>query len=951
MPMIKNISKRMQITIAICCCVAILIGCIGGGLYWLINSLTTDSESLSNQNYISMEEGFTGVKITDEQSALAAVASVSDSLGITDAEQELRISRVDTVGNDTYYRIQQYHQGLPVYGRNVIISANNTGTATALISNVVEPPSNADINPIVSQKDVEEAIKNHADARYVSISPLNDESLCIYSWGDDNWRIAYQVSVSTDQNLYHYIVDARNAEVLLSTPLLNANSAEVYSEDGEIKSTGWKNNDGSYSLYNEEYNISIFDLNGITTTTSTDLSGVKADFRDYGIDTIASDTNKFDKKAVTLLQMLIEVNQYYETLGNNGFDQIHAGINELDRGYTAWGGSATSSSMNCAVIALEKKTDPTYDLIAHEYTHAVSKALLKWVDIHEETGAINEGISDIFGELFEEYITGEADWIHGDRNLIDPSANNFPEKPDDKNNGGQDFSHGYSTVISHAAYLMWNGLEARFTNMRIGADLLGQLWYRAMLLMQPDATFGQCGNAVRLAAIQMVRSGDLTADQLECVMESLERVGIMNENSYPVVHAGAKLYVNGLNNDRYGDYHLTVQEFSDLREYLRNEKLGKTVISTDVSGIEGYALDLSPGKYVIRVRDNAEFGSEKEFTQIIQVADTGIRVPYFAAAKEVTLYTDFGQFAITDFIGMTVDQIAQLYGSDFQVIDNFDMVTPVIYYEDQRVPFRFIVDDAQNVQSTGRSYDMEIPSGDKRISGIQSVEVDKIPDDYTVDGVNRANITYGELYNREDGVCWTGVNKIFSYQVGTNIVVNFEYYTIPTDDSIAQYISVQSGNLDRTYEEDWTTMAAYQVVLDQYKESCSNNHVSDYQGMCPYCVFATCDIDGDGVDELIVQDGAGEQSRTHHIYTMEEGEAKLIGEYNAWHLVLYDGELGDGKLIGVSGMGGSWIQRQIVITGETLTEETVASSESGDNPFVSIPNPIEFSSLQFYTVI
>ena len=87
--------------------------------------------------------------------------------------------------------------------------------------------------------------------------------------------------------------------------------------------------------------------------------------------------------------------------------------------------------------------------------------------------------------------------------------------------------------------------------------------------------------------------------------------------------------------------------------------------------------------------------------------------------------------------------------------------------------------------------------------------------------------------------------------------------------------------------------------------------------MCDYCSYAYVDIDNDGEDELIIQDGTCESDRTHHVYKMINGKAKLLGEYNAWHLTLYND---NGTIVGTStgpGMEGKYNIYKLKINGQS----------------------------------
>lgn len=360
----------------------------------------------------------------------------------------------------------------------------------------------------------------------------------------------------------------------------------------------------------------------------------------------------------------------------------------------------------------------------------------------------------------------------------------------------------------------------------------------------------------------------------------------------------------------------------------REENFSTHDYRSDENGL--CTLQLPAGQYTCTFSHADYSTTEMEITLEPNTSD--------AEPKEVLL--EHKALAMIDFIGMTVDDVKKMFGENCKFVDNSGRGGASsrysMYYEQDGVPFIFGVDS--QTQPTGSDV-------------ISTVEYSSMYNDseVIVEGEITSKTTYAEMKASKDPILWRDLPLFcVTYKVG-DLSVDFEYQDMPADHATADSIVV----LQRTWEvteESWETETyqnylLYQAVLDQYKEVCANNHILNY-GMCSYCEFAICDINGDGVDELIVQDGTCEQNRTHHIYTIEEGTAKLIGEYNAWHLSLYDGERGDGKLIGVSGMGGSWIQSEIVITGDSLTEKTIDSSDSGDNPFTSVPNPIIFSSVQ-----
>ena len=71
-----------------------------------------------------------------------------------------------------------------------------------------------------------------------------------------------------------------------------------------------------------------------------------------------------------------------------------------------------------------------------------------------------------------------------------------------------------------------------------------------------------------------------------------------------------------------------------------------------------------------------------------------------------------------------------------------------------------------------------------------------------------------------------------------------------------------------------------------------------------------------------------------------------MGEYNAWHLSLYDDVKGDGKLVGVDGMSmsGNIYSISVNISDNSLTREVVKSF-SDVSAWPTYQNPIEFTEI------
>ena len=208
--------------------------------------------------------------------------------------------------------------------------------------------------------------------------------------------------------------------------------------------------------------------------------------------------------------------EYLVGLYNDAYDN---GNNAFATDDILWSGEVLPAGTIVGIVSIGTNTDPEdVDLLAHEYMHRIFTNLNP-LTYRNEPGAIVEAYSDIFAELIEAGLTKEApDWIHNeDRNLKNPASKGFPSKYKGLNylsatlrdNGGV---HRNSTVLSHAVYLMWNGIDGD-RSMRIGTDTLGKLLMRAFEQFDPNVTYQQAADTIYKTARDM----GLSRNQVECV--------------------------------------------------------------------------------------------------------------------------------------------------------------------------------------------------------------------------------------------------------------------------------------------------------------------------------------------------------------------------------------------------------------------------------------------------
>ena len=183
------------------------------------------------------------------------------------------------------------------------------------------------------------------------------------------------------------------------------------------------------------------------------------------------------------------------------------------------------------------------DVVAHELAHGVSQrvaGLVYWF----QSGAINESVSDVFGELVDltDGVGTDGDdvrWLLGEdlppaaggvaRDMADPRAFGQPDHtgsdlydfaPDYDDNGGV---HTNSGVANKTAYLIADGTAgepggafngAAFAG--IGLDKTALLYWSALPLLTPGADFVDLAGALQSACTQLAATGAGAVTAADC---------------------------------------------------------------------------------------------------------------------------------------------------------------------------------------------------------------------------------------------------------------------------------------------------------------------------------------------------------------------------------------------------------------------------------------------------
>jgi Zn-dependent metalloprotease len=191
------------------------------------------------------------------------------------------------------------------------------------------------------------------------------------------------------------------------------------------------------------------------------------------------------------------------------------------------------------------------DVVGHELTHAVTENSSN-LFYYYQSGAINEALSDIFGETVDLTNVGGTDtpgvrWLMGEdvpgfgaiRNMMNPNAFGDPGKVSDpqyhcdpSDGGGVHFNSG---VVNHAFALMVDGgtYNGR-TIAGIGLTKAGKIWYRiATVYLTSGSNFVTAGTSLSQACLDLIGTAGITAADCTQVQLAVDAVEMKRPPSCP----------------------------------------------------------------------------------------------------------------------------------------------------------------------------------------------------------------------------------------------------------------------------------------------------------------------------------------------------------------------------------------------------------------------------------
>ena len=470
-------------------------------------------------------------------------------------------SFIDKLGQK-HYRVQQFYKNIPV-DKGMIIIHTLDNRVMSMTGNIYTNVSTSQINLISKEQAVEIAkTKMNAEVYKWEIpgeeqflkheqneiqatfypNPVNE----IYEQNKQYIKV-YKLTLYSHKPIdkKEYIINSNTGEVLeVRQKLIGADvqgtAVTKYSGNQTITTDNFG---GSYRLREtgrgngiETYNANL----GTSYTAATDFTDADNYWDNVNAqqDEVATDAHWATEKTYDFFFQ----NFGWNSIDNNGFalrSYVHYDL--IGAGYTSnvnafWDGQRmTYGDGNGTYSPLT-----TVDIAAHEITHGLTNFSADLI-YQDESGALNEGYSDIFAAAVEYFAKpATANWLIGEdigspfRSLQDPNSYGDPDTYFGTNwatgsadNGGV---HTNSQVIGHWFYLLCDGgsgtndIGNSYNVNGIGVDQASEVAFRTLTThLTPNSTYEDARFFSILSAIELY--GPCTP-QVESVTNAMYAVGL-----------------------------------------------------------------------------------------------------------------------------------------------------------------------------------------------------------------------------------------------------------------------------------------------------------------------------------------------------------------------------------------------------------------------------------------
>lgn len=379
--------------------------------------------------------------VKDEDTALEAMGSVMDRLGCDDTTRLVLDNVRSTEDGLTIYSFRQKAGDLAVYGAAAKLIVDKNGTAVGAVATIYpEMPDSENVVWEITEEEAEEIVRKRTaedNARVMTgrthqtLLPIAGYNQTYYAWvvyTDNPWHW-------TDAGYVAHYVN-QNGEYIQSQPVTEPMSSDSMTGSGAelvfagLEESSWT---GEVTLFDgRKVEITVPTMTN-PETGEVFLGDLKrkiacADYIDFTqnetVTLIKQENGKWYEGDLLTLMNIGKVWDFYNEIGWPGPDGEETPVlllmNWVDKDgepmkNACYQGKQKGFQLFC--FNRVQRDGECMDLLGHEFTHCVSDTMAMDLPYINDTGAINEALSDIMGNLIESYMNEkdeDPEWLIGE---------------------------------------------------------------------------------------------------------------------------------------------------------------------------------------------------------------------------------------------------------------------------------------------------------------------------------------------------------------------------------------------------------------------------------------------------------------------------------------------------------------------------------------------------------
>jgi Zn-dependent metalloprotease len=436
----------------------------------------------------------------------------ADLLRIKAPDQELQLTtRVEGDAGGTHVRFTQWHRGVPVWPTGMSVHLDARGDAVLFDGAYIPTPADIDTTPLVDAAEARRRALAALDGKLVW--ELSEPVLIVFGPLDGEPRLGWRIEASSGlAQAWLLVIDARTGDVLHRVNRVCHAGVTGSGKDleGQVRKLNvWAEGgahyliDTSKTMFQSASNP-ITDPKGAITIVDAANKSINA-LKLNEVVNITSPTPDgwtIPDGVSAAYNFSVTYDYFLQQHARNSLDGRGGNITAIVR-INEYDNASWNGNLAIMLFGNAKPYASALDVVGHELVHGLTQNSAGLV-YENQSGAMNESFSDIFGEMTEAWSVGQPDWKMGTklnkvfRDFKNPGAitiaglnrpypskmSEFVDLPntDDADHGGV---HINSSIFNHAFYLVAEGVDGG-----VGIRDAEKIFYRCLTQhLQPQSQF------------------------------------------------------------------------------------------------------------------------------------------------------------------------------------------------------------------------------------------------------------------------------------------------------------------------------------------------------------------------------------------------------------------------------------------------------------------------------